>query len=42
MNKGEIFGPEGANFVRLNIACPRQLMEKALGQLKQAYDKRFA
>ena len=42
VNKGEIFGPEGANFVRLNIACPRQLMEKALGQLKQAYDKRFA
>lgn len=30
------FGPSGAGFQRLNLACPRSIVEKALGQLAEA------
>ena len=30
------FGREGAGFARLNIACPRASLEKALAQLATA------
>ena len=30
------FGREGAGFARLNIACPRASLEKALGQIATA------
>lgn len=40
INPGDLFGPEGAGFVRINIACPRAIVEQAMRQLKEAYDKR--
>lgn len=36
LNDGEMFGKEGAGFMRLNIGCPRQTIEKALKQLEAA------
>ncbi len=36
VNSGESFGPEGAGFIRVNIACPKARLEKALGRLQQA------
>lgn len=36
LNQGYLFGEEGKGFVRLNIACPRSLLEKALEQLRSA------
>lgn len=36
LNEGYIFGQEGEGFMRMNIACPRSILEKALHQLKQA------
>lgn len=39
LNDGTMFGPEGEGFVRLNVGCPRSMLEKALGQLREAIDK---
>lgn len=36
LNQGYLFGEEGKGFVRLNIACPRSLLERALDQLRSA------
>ena len=36
LNSGTSFGPEGLQFQRLNIACPRATLEKALVRLEQA------
>jgi len=33
LNKGNIFGAGGEGFQRINIACPRVILEQALGQL---------
>ncbi|HZK09758.1 MAG TPA: PatB family C-S lyase [Clostridia bacterium] len=38
LNEGHIFGEEGKGFMRLNIAAPRYLLEKAMEQLKEALD----
>jgi Bifunctional PLP-dependent enzyme with beta-cystathionase and maltose regulon repressor activities len=35
-NQGYIFGREGEGFARMNIACPRSLVEKALLRIKAA------
>lgn len=35
---GTWFGPGGQGFVRLNLACPRRIVEQAMGRLKEAYD----
>lgn len=35
---GTWFGPGGEGFVRLNLACPRKLVEQAMVQLKAACD----
>ncbi|MTI94438.1 MAG: pyridoxal phosphate-dependent aminotransferase [Firmicutes bacterium] len=40
LNQGYTFGEEGAGYVRLNIACPRSVLKKALVQLKHAVDSR--
>lgn len=40
INPGDLFGPEGSGFVRMNIACPRSVLEQAMKQLEMAYDKR--
>ena len=33
---GNIFGPEGEGFIRLNVACPRSVVEQAFSQLTGA------
>jgi cystathionine beta-lyase len=37
LNDGAMFGKEGVGFMRMNIACPRSVLEKALDQLEEAY-----
>lgn len=36
LNDGTMFGPEGEGFVRLNVGCPRSVLEQALSQLRKA------
>lgn len=38
LNDGSVFGSEGKGFMRINVGCPRSILEKALHQLKTAYD----
>ncbi|MCR5576119.1 MAG: pyridoxal phosphate-dependent aminotransferase [Oscillospiraceae bacterium] len=40
LDSGRIFGAETALFERFNLACPRSVVEQAMLQLKQAFDKR--
>ncbi len=35
-NDGKLFGPGGAGFVRLNFACPRQILEDGLQRMRRA------
>lgn len=39
LNEGVIFGEEGKGFMRMNIASPRIILEKALNNLKNAVQK---
>ena len=39
-NPGHWFGREGAGFARINIACPRRVLLRALGRLEQAVANR--
>ncbi|MFC2080755.1 MalY/PatB family protein [Bacteroidota bacterium] len=39
-NDGPSFGPGGEGFQRLNFACPRSVLQKALAQLKDALEAR--
>ncbi len=39
LNDGTVFGKEGEGFMRLNVACPRTVLETALKQLKEAVDR---
>ena len=36
LDSGAMFGPDGEGFERINIACPRATVEKALKQLEAA------
>jgi len=36
LNDGSTFGRGGEGFVRLNFGCPRSILEKALGRMKNA------
>ena len=36
LNDGTVFGPEGKGFVRMNLGCPRSIVEKAMSQLAEA------
>lgn len=36
LNDGEMFNPGGAGFMRLNVGCPRKVLETALENLKAA------
>lgn len=38
LNDGAMYGKEGEGFMRINIACPKSIVEQALMQLKQAVD----
>lgn len=42
LDSGKIFGACGAGFQRINVACPRAVLEEALRRLKQALDARAA
>ncbi|MDF0751798.1 PatB family C-S lyase [Marinobacter sp. 71-i] len=39
MNPGITFGEPGSGFMRMNIGCPRSVLETALEQLRRALDK---
>lgn len=39
LDSGHIFGPAGSGFQRLNIACPRSILEKGLRQLASAFSE---
>lgn len=39
LNHGPIFGEEGTNFERINLACPRETLQKGLDQIHEAYKK---
>ena len=39
MNDGAMFGKGGEGFMRMNVGCPRSVLQKALQQIKVAYDK---
>lgn len=36
LEAGDIFGPEGAGFERINIACPRSMLAEALDRVRRA------
>ena len=36
LNDGTVFGPEGTGFMRLNVGCPRSLLQSALESLSSA------
>ncbi|MBN1484117.1 MAG: PatB family C-S lyase [Chloroflexia bacterium] len=40
LNDGAIFGPGGEGFLRLNFACPRATLQRALERMRQAYERR--
>lgn len=42
LDSGKIFGSCGAGFQRINVACPRAVLEEALLRLKRALDARAA
>ncbi len=39
LNDGEMFGPGGEGFMRLNVGCPRAELSQALSQLSEAVAK---
>lgn len=41
INRGDNFGIEGKNFVRLNIGYPRSVLAKGLEQIREQYIRRF-
>ena len=38
LDEGHIFGPEGAGFIRLNLACPQSMLEQALDRIRKAVE----
>jgi len=38
-NPGHWFGREGAGFARINIACPRSILQSGLKQLEHAIEQ---
>lgn len=36
LDSGRMFGPDGAGFQRINIACPRSVLKQAMEQLREA------
>lgn len=40
LDEGEMFGPEGEGFERINLACPRSLLAEALERLATVISKR--
>lgn len=42
LDEGFIFGPEGEGFERINIACPRSILEEALDRIRRAIERHTA
>jgi cystathionine beta-lyase len=42
LDEGYIFGAEGEGFERINIACPRSLLEEALGRMRDVLESHRA
>jgi cystathionine beta-lyase len=42
LNKGTVFGEGGEYHLRMNVACPRAMLEKAMHQLSTALKERFS
>jgi len=40
-DEGYIFGEGGKGFERLNIACPKHVLEKAMSRLYEALEKQM-
>ena len=40
MNSGDMFGPSGAGYMRMNVACPRSMMQHAIDQIVAAVRNR--
>ena len=40
LDEGHIFGPEGAGFERINLACPWRFLERGLERLRLAAERR--
>lgn len=40
LNDGSMFGPGGEGYMRLNVGCPRSILEKALNNLKTALERK--
>ncbi len=40
LNDGSMFGPGGEGYMRMNIGCPRSVLDKAMNALKKAVDKK--
>lgn len=39
LNRGVQFGKEGSGYMRMNIGCPRSVLEEALGRIKSTFLK---
>jgi cystathionine beta-lyase len=39
LNRGDEFGAEGTGFMRMNLGCPRRLLDEALSRLRKATDQ---
>ncbi|MBP1582236.1 MAG: pyridoxal phosphate-dependent aminotransferase [Oscillospiraceae bacterium] len=39
MNSGATYGDEGVGYARLNIGCPKFMLEQAMNQIKAAFEK---
>ena len=37
LNNGKEFGSEGEQCLRMNLACPRSIVEKAMSRMKAAF-----
>ena len=42
LDNGEMFGPLGRGFQRINLACARETLEKMLARFKKALDEKLA
>jgi len=40
LNDGATFGPGGEGFMRLNVACPRSILQEGLDRIERAVEKR--
>jgi len=37
LNKGSVFGEQGVGFQRMNLACPRSMVQEALDRIHRVF-----